>query len=392
VVSAGEGHVFHNRLTHSLEVAQFGRRLAEKLVQEEPRVARRLGGIDPDVVEAAALAHDIGHPPFGHVAEQELNELVTRAGILGGFEGNAQSFRITTKLAIHSPKYRGLNLTRAVLNAILKYPHLRGTGGVQQFKWGAYHSEEKEFAFARELSPPADLRKSPEATLMDWADDVTYAVHDAADFYRAGLIPLDRLSKDRSERKRFMEGVFDRFQRTGKKLRYEAKEYKTAFEQLIVAFPIPEEYRGTCRHRQYLRDFTAGLIARYLNAVTLEPAKRSGEPRVRIRPRGKEVFMLQQLTWHYVILNPSLATLQQAQRRLIRELFEIFTSAATDQRQLTVFPFGVREEIEGAGGDKELVVRTVADFLSGLTERQVINLHRRLMGASVGSVLDRLTV
>jgi dGTPase len=104
VVSASEGPVFHNRLTHSLEVAQFGRRLAEKLVKDNYLAAEAVGGIDPDVVEAACLAHDIGHPPFGHVAEQELEELVTKAGVRSGFEGNAQSFRNCDKARASSAK------------------------------------------------------------------------------------------------------------------------------------------------------------------------------------------------------------------------------------------------------------------------------------------------
>jgi dGTPase len=124
VVAANSGYIFHNRLTHSLQVAQVGRRLSEKLVQ----LQNELGmfppdGIDPDVVEAACLAHDLGHPPFGHVIEEQLNEL---GKDVGGFEGNAQSFRIVTKLAFHSPKYSGLDLTRATLAALLKYPWARG--------------------------------------------------------------------------------------------------------------------------------------------------------------------------------------------------------------------------------------------------------------------------
>jgi dGTPase len=257
VVSASEGPVFHNRLTHSLEVAQFGRRLAEKLVKDNYLAAEAVGGIDPDVVEAACLAHDIGHPPFGHVAEQELEELVTKAGVMSGFEGNAQSFRIVTKLAPHPPSPAGLNLTHATLNALLKYPWLRSTPGSAPLKWGAYDNEFQQIRFAREGSIPTDALakeweqakkitgerdlvhaelewaknnsflqnqlKCPEAKLMDWADDVTYAVHDAVDFYCAGLIPLDRLTskKDDSERKRFFDEVFERHERAHIPLRHD---------------------------------------------------------------------------------------------------------------------------------------------------------------------------
>jgi predicted deoxyguanosinetriphosphate triphosphohydrolase len=125
VFSAEEGHIFHNRLTHSLEVAQVGRRLCERLTTDYRETADRLE-INPDVVEAACLAHDLGHPPFGHIAERLLDELVTHE-LADGFDGNAQSFRIVTKLAFRSTDVTGLNLTRATLNALLKYPWLRGT-------------------------------------------------------------------------------------------------------------------------------------------------------------------------------------------------------------------------------------------------------------------------
>jgi len=139
VVAAEVSHVFHNRLTHSFQVAQVGRRLAERLLSVHGETVLLSDGLDPDVVEAACYAHDLGHPPFGHIAEEELNSLAG-AGI-DGFEGNAQSFRIITKLAQHSSLHRGLDLTRATLAAVLKYPWRLGENPEKTNKWGAYRSE-----------------------------------------------------------------------------------------------------------------------------------------------------------------------------------------------------------------------------------------------------------
>ncbi|MDB4899453.1 MAG: dGTP triphosphohydrolase, partial [Gemmatimonadetes bacterium] len=130
VAGAGEGHLFHNRLTHTLKVAQVACRLAEMLLDREGARAAAWGGLSPDVVETAALIHDLGHPPFGHIAEDELDTIARAHGAPDGFEGNAQSFRIVTRLAAHrDPErgdgYEGLNLTRATLNASLKYPRIR---------------------------------------------------------------------------------------------------------------------------------------------------------------------------------------------------------------------------------------------------------------------------
>jgi dGTPase len=190
VVHAAEGHIFHNRLTHTIKVAQIGRRIAEHLRQTDPELVRDVGDIDPDVVEAAALAHDLGHPPFGHIAEYELDQLLRNHNITDGFEGNAQSFRVVTKFGIRLGVTSGLNLTRASLNAILKYPWQRGNDGKKFKKWGSYQTEIDDFDFARKLEEGGDLRRSAEAELMDWADDVTYSVHDVEDFYRAGAYTL----------------------------------------------------------------------------------------------------------------------------------------------------------------------------------------------------------
>jgi len=195
VVSADEGHVFHNRLTHTLEVAQVARRIAEKLRKRQDELAEALGGVDPDVAEAAALAHDLGHPPFGHLGEEELDELARGAGVPDGFEGNPQSFRIVNYLALRTPHYAGVNLTRATLSGLLKYPWLRGPKGHPSYKKrGAYTSERHQLEWTRSGIHSTDKRQSIEAEIMDWADDVTYAVHDMADFYQAGLIPFETLT------------------------------------------------------------------------------------------------------------------------------------------------------------------------------------------------------
>lgn len=395
VVSAAEGYVFHNRLTHTLEVAQIARRQAEKLVAERAKLAHSLGGIDAEVVEAAALAHDLGHPPFGHVGEKELDRLVCERGVTDGYEGNAQTFRIVTKLAVRTVE-PGLNLTRATLNAILKYPWLRSSHGEHNRKFGAYATERREFEWARSLYI-GDERKSAEAELMDWADDIAYAVHDVEDFYQAGLIPLDRLVVDGKEVERFLNEVFDRWSRTKVPLYYSRPNLSAAFRDLVVTFPVGEPYRGTRDQRASLRDLTSGLIGRYVGAVRLRIPRHPKERRIAIEPFAEmEITMLKELTWHYVIANPALAAQQHGQRRVLATLFGILLGATANNRE--VLPPGPREALEEAEAATpkahwaDARCRVVADTIAVMTEKQAFELHARLTGEEPGSVLNAILV
>jgi dGTPase len=202
VVPVSAGGAAHSRLTHSLKVAQVARRLAQRVTKHNEDWTREL---DPDSVEAAALAHDLGHPPFGHIGEEEINAYALLSGAADGFEGNAQSFRLVTRLAQRWPTVDGeefgLNLTRRTLDGLLKYPWLRNADHTERSrKFGAYRADEHAFSWVREARTPE--RRSPAAAVMDWADDLTYAVHDMEDFFRAGLIPLDRLCTSEIERER----------------------------------------------------------------------------------------------------------------------------------------------------------------------------------------------
>ncbi|HET7208162.1 MAG TPA: dNTP triphosphohydrolase [Terriglobales bacterium] len=390
VVSAREGHVFHNRLTHSLEVAQFARRTAEKLIRDQGALAEKLG-VDPDITEAAALAHDIGHPPFGHIAEDELDKLLVADGVKDGFDGNAQSFRIVNLLALRRSSPPGLNLTRATLNAILKYPWFRGTAGRKEKKWGAYHSEQHIFEWARQPLSAGDERRTAEAELMNWADDVTYAVHDVEDFYRAGMIPLDRVATDRAERSRFL--AFAELQFGGTSTEW--RDMQKAFRELITMIPVREQYSSSHRMRSSLRTLTAGLISRYISAIQLRIPVNATESTVVLDPeRNNEVWALKQLAWYYVIKRPGLATQQYGQRKVIRTLYEMHTESAVKRRDFTIFPAGFREALEDLSGpQREFEAnarRIVVDLIAGMTEKQAINMFHRLTGVSLGSVLDHL--
>lgn len=402
VASADEGHVFHNRLTHTLEVAQVARRIAEKLNKELKSEVDALGSLDPDVAETCALVHDLGHPPFGHVAEYELNRLMssknTKYHDPDGFEGNAQSFRIVTTLALRSYRYDGLNLTRATLNGTLKYPWLRDLSSQKtknaknakfekkRKKWGAYRSEIRQLEWARRLASPGDESRSLEAQIMDWADDVTYAVHDVSDFFKAGLVPLDRLAmEDGAERSNFYHGIFHDKNWIAE-TEFNQLELEEAFDKLRQLFPIREHYSGTKEHRTGLRIFTAGLIGECVKGVQLDVPRKL----LRIPPKTlKEIAMLKRLTWHYVILRPSLATKQIGQKKIICELFQAFHEAALEDK-LEVFPTAYHQLIEQTTTGRERT-RLVADMIAGMTEQQAISIHRKLTGVNLGSVLDPVT-
>ena len=320
----------------------------------------------------------------------KLDEL----GDSDGFEGNAQSFRVVTKLALRNQDFHGLNLTRATLNAILKYPWFRETGGgPRERKWGAYRSESAEFEWARELGN--GHVKSAEAELMDWADDTAYSVHDLDDFYRVGLIPLDRILSDPDERAGFLGRAASRLREDG----FDLDELKSVFDfwaNLIrVSFsPLTKPYRGGREQRASLRSMTAWLISRYaMGSVSLHHPTENGKVGVFINQVFlKEVAILKQLTWEYVIDSPALATQQYGQRKVIEDLFGILTDAAS-QNDFGVFPPRFAEGLEdvlaenGGLSDRE-IARTVSDYISGMTEREAVELHRRLSGASLGSVLD----
>jgi len=376
VVSADAGHVFHNRLTHSIQVAQVGRRIAEKLKRESPEVE-----VDPDVVESACLAHDLGHPPFGHLGEEALNELALNNG-LEGFEGNAQSFRIVTRLAT-GPGARGLNLTRATLNALLKYPWLHGQNPVKPDKFGAYGDDREIWEWARSLGPQT-LVPCLEAQLMDWADDVTYSVHDLDDFYRAGVLPIDRLVNDRPERKRFFAAALEG---TTLPTGMDEAMLRGEFESFLDILTLSKPFESCRSERQNVRNFTATLIRRFVEAIGL-----AGSPPTLTFERTSEawIFMLKKLVWHYVIKRPALATQQHGQRKVIDGLFEAFYRAATEapRLHLEIFPPSAREWLpEKPAVDKPGSARAIIDFIATLTEEQAVRTFHRLSGIALGASL-----
>ncbi|HET7463299.1 MAG TPA: dNTP triphosphohydrolase [Longimicrobium sp.] len=409
VVAASEGTIFHNRLIHSLKVAQLGRRLAEFLLTQSKEVekAHAWGGLDPEVVDAAGLAHDLGHPPFGHIAEKALDDLVREggsdtaadAGNPYGFEGNAQSFRILTKLAAHhEKKYRGLNLTRAALDSVLKYPWGRdlagGAGSKRYRKYGAYDSEAEDLGFARKYHQ--DDTPSLEAAIMDFADGLAYSVHDLEDFLRAGLIPLARLITPR-EWQRFLDqwrrDTNDEFVREmlGK------GDVPDVLLDLAVSLDLGEEYSGTLVQRARLRSRTSSLIREFLPEVTIA-APGAEKPLVINDLHEIQMRFLQRLVWYYVIENPRLATQQAGQRRVIEILFDEFFRASEPKKNgqpknRHILPGSVERDLDDVlklEGDAQIKarLRLAADAVCSFTDAEAISMSHRLRGTFPGSVMD----
>ena len=394
VASALEGFPFHNRLTHTLEMSQLGRRLAERIIEDNSKdTLQALGCISPDVVETACLAHDTGHPPFGHTAEAELDRLAVAAGLREGFEGNAQSLRTVTTLEPYRPNLLGLNLTRATIRALMKYPWTRSNTPPHTAKWGVYESDSDvlEWAFEAESEP---VCRSPEAAIMDIADDIVYSVHDLHDFFRCRFIPLDILKRGGAELEYFLEHAYDNRTALPKLISQQLPSaLRSQFLSLLKDYILVDEpYCGTMRDQASLRLMTSNLIKRFRDAVCVGP----GRPQIALREDAQtELSLLRELTVVYVHRNSTLYLQRRGYKHVVEKLFGAFRECATS-RSYDMFPRHYSQILEDpdmlvkfcGSDDVSARVRVTVDFISSLTDSQALQLYRRLTGTVPGVVTD----
>ncbi len=348
-----EDGVPRTRLTHSLECAQIGRELAGRL------------GADPDMVDAACLAHDLGHPPFGHNGETALDAAAVECG---GFEGNAQSLRELTRLETKVVG-AGLNLTRATLDAACKYPWPRSDR--DPVKYGVYDDDLPVFAWIRAGAP--DRARSLEAQIMDWADDVAYSVHDLEDGVRAGLVELRRLA-DRGERAELVAYAREI---------YGAGD-EEALERLRSApwWPRVSGTPRTAAHMAAMKTLTSELIARLARAaLTATRAEYGDGPLSRyaaalvvpVETRA-ECAVLKAMTAKWVMGRSGAELLQVRQRDLLTELIEAVAAGAPE----TLEPLLAEAwQLAGGAGARR---RVIVDQVARLTDLSAVRWHARLVG------------
>ena len=361
VITASQDSFLRTRLTHSLEVAQIAREMAVAL------------GADPDVVDTAGLAHDLGHPPFGHNGEDALDEVARPAG---GFEGNAQTLRVVSRLEAKVPG-AGLNLTRATLDAITKYPWQR-TQGTRKF--GVYADDLPVFDWYRELAPAG--RKCLEAQIMDWADDVAYSVHDLEDGVHAGHVRIELLA-DPDERLALCVDV--------------ARAYssETPGDLVEVLAELLEEpvvdglagYDGSHLAQSRLKQVTSALVGR-LSAVAVRATREASGPEdlrgyaadlVVPRRARAECALLKGLALRYVMNRPGADARYAWQRAVLTRLVDALAERGPDALDPVFAP------LWKSAADDAARRRVVVDQVASLTDPAAVAWHDRLAGPLKGA-------
>jgi dGTPase len=362
VVDPGGDTNPRTRLTHSLECAQVGRELGAAL------------GCDPDLVETACLAHDLGHPPFGHNGETVLDQI---AQPCGGFEGNAQSLRLLTRLepkrfADDGHRSVGLNLTRAALDAATKYPWPRGGHPTDPGspKFGVYEDDLAVFSWFRADAPRAQT--CFEAQVMDWADDVAYSVHDVEDGLHAGHFD-PRLLRSGPERQEIFDVAAARYAPPGT----DEQELAEALDRLLAQAWWPSRYDGSALAQARLKDTTSQLIGRFCLAAEAATRAEYGTGRLTryrarlVVPRAQrlECAVLKAVADRYVMQREAQERRRGEQRIVIAELAAVLLDRAPDGLDPQF------RDVFRAAPDDRARLRAVVDQIASLTDATATALH-----------------
>jgi dGTPase len=355
-----------NRLTHSLEVAQVGRELAASL------------GLDPDVVDTACLAHDLGHPPFGHNGERALSEW---AAAIGGFEGNAQTLRLLTRIEpkVFGPDGRsyGLNLTRASLDASCKYPWPEAQGIPDpsgRSKFGFYADDTPAFEWLRAGAP--DRQRCIEAQVMDLSDDIAYSVHDFEDAVFGGYIDVASLGA-RVNHDALVDSMFDWI---GGELGHD--ELIAAFDRLDSLDVWLDTWDGSREAQGRLKNLTSQLIGRFAGAAVA--ATRAAYPQDSLIRFGAnvvvplsiqaEIAVLKGIVAANVMSTNSRQPIYTDQRTMLTSLAGVLLESGPQHLDA-----GFAADWSAASNDAGRQ-RAVVDQVASLTDQSAIAWHERLVG------------
>jgi len=354
-----------NRLTHSLEVAQVGRELADSL------------GLDPDIVDTACLAHDLGHPPFGHNGERALNDW---AGDIGGFEGNAQTLRVLTRIEpkVFGPDGAsyGLNLTRASLDASCKYPWSRSQGvpdPAGRSKYGFYDDDTAVFEWLRVSAPVGRL--CIEAQVMDLSDDIGYSVHDFEDAIVNGYIDVTALGA-RVDHDDLVNSMAEWI---GDEVTHD--ELVAAFDRLDSLDFWIDRWDGSRQAHGRLKNLTSQLIGRFAWAATRATRETHSGTLARyagnvVVPREvqAEIAVLKGIVAAFVMSTNARRPIYAQQRDILSELADVLLWSGPQHLES-----GFRADWDAASSDDQRK-RAIVDQVASLTDPSAIDWHQRLVG------------
>lgn len=376
---SGEYDFYRTRLTHSLEVAQIGKAICHWLKSREDGPLGDDFFIDPDLVEAVCLSHDLGHPPFGHAGERTLNYLLREHG---GFEGNAQTLRLLTE-TIWSVKRSGMDPTRAFLDGVLKYKSLWselktaiGETPQHHFIYDAQHDyldwAMGSLDFPAELSPgkARDSFKSIECQVMDWADDTAYSLNDLSDSVRAGFLTIEKIRQWAAANEQDTSG--------GSALARLIEAIQNDKVDPFVGKRIGEYIRATKLETD--TNFLSEHSKRYSYKLVIDPDVK------------KESSVYKKLAFEVVFLSPQLKQLEHKGSTMLRQMWDVFykryvTPGTIDGQTFQLLPADTAEEIEQAP-DEAVKARLICDFLAGMTDGYAARTYKRLFSPDFGSIGD----